>query len=284
MVEFVQLATSVPIAKMKVPCIGQLKYNGTRCIAFVNNGLVTFRTRNNKAFTYPRLSEALSGTGQYVLDGELCFGDSRGHNHTKVSGIVNSSIHGNPIASTHGLSYNVFDMLDPHEFIANKCTQNYRMRYGRLTSLLCNTGPFIKSAKTWEFETLQQIQDTYEDLLLQGYEGMIIKHWEDLYEWKRSKQWAKLKAEKPVDLLCTGVKPGTRKYEGMIGSLLCVGEAEGKWVEVHVSGLTDAQRDMDESEFVGRTIEITYNEVIKDNATGKWSLFLPRFESVRIDK
>lgn len=287
MVEFVQLADSVPLAKVKLPCIGQLKYNGTRCIAFCNDGKVTFSTRNQKQFTYPKLEQALQRFihNDWVLDGELCFGDSKDTDHTKVSGIVNSSIHGNPIADNHKLSYNVFDFLTGLEFRNNHCQWPYSERYQRLQSIFVNTGPFIQVAKTWEFENHDQIQETYNDLLLQGYEGLILKYWKDTYVWKRSKNWIKMKAVKTADLKCIDTFEGLGKYTGMLGGVICVGEVEGKKIKVRVgSGLTDCHRAMPDSEFLDKIIEVKYNTIIKDANNDYWSLFLPRFVGVRFDK
>ena len=80
MVEFVQLADSVPLAKVKLPCVGQLKYNGTRCLAFCKDGEVTFMTRNQKVFTYPKLAKALGkqvviATATVALQEQIMFKD-----------------------------------------------------------------------------------------------------------------------------------------------------------------------------------------------------------------
>ncbi len=284
--EFCQLADSLPIEKVKVPCLGQLKYNGTRCIAFINEGKVTFKTRNQKEFTYPRLAEQLQNIkGKAVFDGELCFGDSQHSDHTKVSGIVNSSIHGNPIGSAHNLSYNVFDCIPFEEFHKQSCDLTYKDRFRMVQHTFINTGPFIKIAKTWEFESIKEVQDTYADLLEQGYEGLILKYWHHKYEWKRSKQWIKMKAIETADLKCVGIYGGEGKYTGMIGGLLCEGVVDDKFIKVRVgSGLNDFQRGLTEDDFYGSTIEVLYNTVIQDKKTSEWSLFLPRFKSVRIDK
>lgn len=287
MPEFVQLADKVPLPKVKLPCIGQLKYNGTRCIAIHKDGKTILKTRNQKEFTYPKLTNILDQykCGNFVLDGELCFGDSKGHDHTKVSGIVNSSIHGNPIADSHKLNYNLFDILLGDQFEKQHCTVPYRERYRDLNSLFDNHGPFIQVTKTWEFESHKEIEDTFNDLLLQGYEGLILKYWQDIYVWKRSKNWIKMKAEEDADLICVDIKPGTNKYTGMIGALYCEGVVEGKQVKVKVgSGLDDNDRAQSETYFIGKTIEVNYNTVIQDKTTGEWSLFLPIFKSVRFDK
>ena len=71
----------------------------------------------------------------------------------------------------------------------------------------------------------------------------------------------------------------------MIGKLKCQGIVEGKEVTVNVgSGLADLQRGLPETEFLFRTIEVKYNAVIIDSRTGEYSLFLPRFIMVRLDK
>ena len=49
------------------------------------------------------------------------------------------------------------------------------------------------------------------------------------------------------------------------------------------SGLTDADREQDHKKFLGKIIEVVYNEKIKAK-DGTFSLFLPRFVTVREDK
>ena len=285
----VQLAVEVPIDKCPLPCIGQLKYNGVRVVALINNQGVTFKTRNGKEFEYPILAEKLLKSREYaatdfVFDGELSFGDSQGTNHTKVSGIVNSAIHGSPIRQK--LHYNVFDSMPMNTFLNQDETLPYISRFGDAQAIIAELDEdLVRAAETYEFYKHEDIEAKFSDMLAKGYEGLILKTWRHKYGYKRSKDWIKLKAVKTADLKVIGINDGTGKYEGGIGSLICHGQVEGKHIEVDVgSGLDDEKRMHSElSSWIGDTIEVKYNEVIRNKEDNGWTLFLPRFVTVRGD-
>lgn len=92
-----------------------------------------------------------------------------------------------------------------------------------------------------------------------------------------------MKAEIEADLRVTGFLPGTGKYEGKIGSLV-VESADGQVKTAVGTGLSDEERSMNPSEFVGKIAAIKYNAVITDKKTKAKSLFLPVFIEVREDK
>ena len=48
--------------------------------------------------------------------------------------------------------------------------------------------------------------------------------------------------------------------------------------------MSDEQRKMDPDEFIGKIISVKYNEKIKDKNSEHWSLFLPIFQELRLDK
>lgn len=288
----VQLAKEEDIKNVSLPITGQIKYNGTRVIAIVEPGdSVLFKTRNGHSFKFPSLEKVILDTILYptvseygcIYDGELCFGDSQGENHARVSGIVNSAIKGTPIPDHLGLVFNTFDFMSKPEFDAAECHKTYRERYTNLHNSFLPS-KFMKVAETLEFTTTEQIQAKFSEVLANRYEGLILKSWDHKYTFKRSKDWIKLKAIKDATLEVLNIIPGEGKYEGMIGALQCDGTVEGKHVIVNVgSGLNDADRSMDPSHFVGAKIDVKYNEVIANKNDNTFSLFLPRFITVRGD-
>jgi len=143
----------------------------------------------------------------------------------------------------------------------------------------------LELAVTNEAHNKEAVEELYEEVIAQNYEGLILKRADHLYTFKRSKDWVKLKEIKTADLKCVGVQEGTGKYEGMIGALMCEGMVEGKFVTVNVgSGLSDVQRSLDDIQYIGETIEVKYNSVIRDSVTNQFSLFLPRYAIARFDK
>lgn len=283
----VQLATAVDISKIDTPIIGQLKYNGTRVIARYQDGNVLLHTRNGHPFSFPSLEKAIkqySAPYNHVLDGELCFGDSQNENHAKVSGIVNSAIKGTPI-SAEGLLFNTFDTLSLREFDSQTCDDSYIYRLKILQSIITpNESNIIKVADTYFFDTREEIQAKFDEVIANGYEGLILKRFHHFYSYKRSSDWIKLKAIKDATLSVVNILEGEGKYEGQIGALTCEGEVEGKHVIVDVgSGLSDSDRARSPADFIGKNVDVLYNEIIANKKDNTLSLFLPRYVCIRGD-
>lgn len=285
----VQLAMEVPLNKIPLPCLGQLKYNGVRVTVLIREfDDIKFVTRNGLVFEYPELKTSIKllNLSYYMLDGELCFGNSQYTDHTAVSGIVNSALKTTPIRNGLPLVYNVFDCMELSDFITQECSTPYSVRLTNVEKLLEKTIlNNIKVAQTWNFMSHADIDIKFKELLEQGFEGMILKSWQHKYLFKRSKDWIKLKSIKTADLKCYAIQEGKGKYQGMIGALLCKGDVEGENIFVSVgSGLNDCARSIPEEHYIGKTIEIKYNSIIQDKTTNIWSLFLPRYVQVRFDK
>lgn len=286
----IQLAKEVDIDKLTMPILGQLKYNGARVITLVQDGVVTFKSRGGHEFGYPELREIIRKGFEpgenYMLDGELTFGDSQGSDHTAVSGMINSAIKGTPVRNNLGLIYHVFDSMPLEEFNASKCNRLYDERLSLVVKHVDNIGsPKVQVATTYGFQSKEDINRQYEHLLSLGYEGLILKYKTHKYTFKKNANWIKMKATETADLLCVDYQEGKGKYEGMIGALICEGKVKGKDVIVSVgSGLNDNDRSISPNHYVGKIIEVDYNKVIQDSKTSGWSLFLPRFVIVRKDK
>ena len=287
----VQLAKEVPLAKLTYPLLAQIKYDGVRVIARVkaSQNKCELFTRNGKLINCPSISDTLLANidADIVLDGELTTADGKMTGRTSISGRVNSALHGG-ILSVYDLVFTVFDYIPSNAFDEGECIYPYSFRFEQasnyVTGLNCK---YIKLANWREVHSAEDANDYYTKVLAEGYEGVILKSREHKYTFKRSKDWVKVKAIKSADLTCDVAvpgKPGT-KYEKDIGALECYGEVEGKQVKVSVgSGLSDAERQYNINYFDGKTIEIKYNGVIRNAEDNGWTLFLPRFISVRFDK
>lgn len=117
-----------------------------------------------------------------------------------------------------------------------------------------------------------------------GYEGIMIKDPEAIYECKRTTAWLKLKPFIEVSLEVIDVEVGTGKNEGRLGALVCEGQDDGRAIRVNVgSGLSDDQRDAiwaDRQSVIGRIAEVRADAVTQ-NQDGTFSLRFPRFKTFR---
>ncbi len=297
----VQLAKTVNLSTIKYPCIAQIKYDGVRVITVKEKYKVTFRTRNGKRFKYPALETFLlenHGAEEFVLDGELTYGVGHSEHRLSISGLLISAIAGTPLVSDD-LCYNIFDCLELTELKEQLCYRTYKQRYSYLLHIftpnfdnetatigpLANTNNIIQITGYFDINSEQEANEKYAFVLNEGWEGLVLKHWTHLYTFKRSKDWMKLKAIKDADLFCTGVFLGKGKFEGQIGGLICQGVVEGKFIDVRVgSGLCDWDRRQPQSIYIGKTIEVLYNSITQNAITEEYSLFLPRFSRIRLDK
>jgi len=286
----IQLAKEEDIGKIKFPILAQLKYNGARVIALVQDGIVTLKSRGGHTFKFPDLENTLSYLPDCMIDGELTIGDSCNEDHTLVSGMVTSAMRGGYIKNDK-LVYNIFDTMSIQEFYNQDCRVIYNDRMINVLKLLKILKDLEKElpakvilARTTEVTNKSILLEIYNTLLEKGYEGLILKHKDSKYTFKKNKTWIKMKATETADLTCVNYNEGKDKYEGLIGSLVCQGLIGGKIIEVSVAGLTDEARCVDPQYYIGKVIEIKYNKIIKDSSTGLYSLFLPRFVCVRKDK
>lgn len=283
----VQLAKEVPLSKIDFPCYAQLKYDGVRLIAIKYTTGVKFYTRNGKLVNLPYLASVLENFDGplCVLDGEITLGFGKQDERTKVSGLINSAIHGGTIDESK-LVYNIFDIMDTDDWHAGKCNVPFFERNEAMITYLSMLGHLQFQPVVSHFmSTIEQVQYLYKSFIKENFEGLILKPSNHLYTFKRSKDWVKVKETKTADLVCNVVEYGTGKYYNAIGSLNCSGTVEGKQIQVNVgSGLTDYDRYLKHSHYLGKTIEVKYNSLIQDSITKRWSLFLPRFVQVRIDK
>lgn len=284
----VQLAKEQPLEKIKLPCYVETKFDGVRIIITIDTqNKVTFRTRNGHEVHLPESAKILSAVGIYpiMLDTEVTLSTGKMEDRTQVAGMLNSARHGTKINESL-LVFNIFDRLELSEFEQQKCTQIFVLRRRLLqetVNVIQNLA--FKAVDSFICCSVLEIELHYKTLIAKGFEGLIIKHGSDLYQYKRSTTWTKMKETKTADLKCIEVLAGDGKYKDEIGALLCVGNVEGKrvWVKVG-SGLTDSDRAKPWDTYQDKTIEVKYNSVIQNVVTEQYSLFLPRFVCVRFDK
>jgi ATP-dependent DNA ligase len=129
--------------------------------------------------------------------------------------------------------------------------------------------------------TPDEARETFDSYLAEGQEGIILKDLNGVWEDKRAKHQIKFKGELECELRVVGIQPGTGKYSGMLGALIC--ESEDGVVKADVgSGFKDDQR-VDADFYLDKIVSVKYNARIK-NKQGEESLFLPVFIEVRGDK
>ena len=122
-----------------------------------------------------------------------------------------------------------------------------------------------------------------------GYEGIMLKEPNAVYECKRTVSWLKIKPFIEVSLTAVAIEEGTGKNVGKMGAVLFEGTDDGKFIRVSVGGgWSDkdradiwAARNTPES-VVGDVGEVRADAAtLNQDSTDVWSLRFPRFKTWR---
>lgn len=264
------------------------KLDGVRVITIVNadNKTATMYSRNGKVLeNFGHITAAIEANinlfdRSMVLDGEMVSSSFQA---------LMKQVHRKSDAETTDARLMLFDILPLSEFQKGKSVLGQKRRSNLLRSM--------KSVfdKVGSIDIIPQIEinlDDYvgelqfkqynKDAIEAGYEGIMIKDVDAIYECKRSVSWLKQKPFIEVSLTVISVEEGTGKNAGKLGALICEGEDDGKKIQVNVgSGLTDSQRAEfwnDQQDLLGQIVEIRADAATRNqDSEDVWSLRFPRF-------
>lgn len=267
------------------PCLVQEKLDGVRCIIIKRDGKITAYTRQGREIPIKKLADILVQfpNDNIVLDGELLMA---GELRQDTSGKINSLIKtGYKAEIDNQLEYFVFDIMTLEEWVSKTTTLLAFERAIEVQATVSMLGsPFKEPAQKFaEFE--EDIFKFYKEIRDTGGEGVIIKT-NTMYEWKRSKNWRKLKAICSCTLEIEGFTEGTGKNAGKVGAVTC--KSSDGCLRVNVNPKTDEIRDYitdNIQKLPYQKIEVLFNELIVSK-DGSCSLFLPRMADnwLRVDK
>ena len=266
------------------------KLDGVRVITIVYpDGRVDQYSRNGKELlNFQKIKDQISDIASIfsrpmVLDGEVMsssFQDLMKQVNRKSN--VNS---GDAIL-------NLFDILPlsdfkkgEHNVVQKERTEYLTRWYENNISKLPNVTVLNHALLDLDTKEGQKLFKMYNKSAIDnGYEGLMIKDPEAIYECKRSTAWLKLKPFIEVSLEVTDVEEGTGKNVGRLGAFVCSGVDDGKLITVNVgSGFSDDNRIefyRDRNLVVGRIVEVRADAVTQ-NQDGSYSLRFPRFKCFR---
>lgn len=264
------------------------KLDGVRVITIVNmdNRTVTQYTRNGKVLeNFGHITKALEENidligRSMVLDGEMISSSFQA---------LMKQVHRKDNVQADDAVLMLFDILPLSEFQSGESVLGQKRR----SNLLKTMKPIFD--KIGNIGVLPQIEvdlDSYvgevqfkefnKQAIDDGYEGIMIKDVDAVYECKRSASWLKQKPFIEVSLTVTAVEEGTGKNEGRLGALICEGVDDGKKIQVNVgSGFTDDQRTdywSDKDALLGQVVEVRADAATRSqDSDDVWSLRFPRF-------
>ena len=275
-------------AKLTGAKILQPKLDGVRAITVVDyeSKTVTMYTRNGKVLdNFGHITAYLEGFMEefgrsYVLDGEVV---SRSFQD------LMKQVHRKDNVQATDARLCLFDIVPLVEFKAGKSVMAQKRRSAFLKNfenIFADSG-FIEiipqiEVNLDEFLGELEYKDYNKKAVEEGFEGIMIKDPNAVYECKRTVSWMKSKPFIEVSLSVTAVEEGTGKNQGRLGALVCEGEDDGKRIVVNVgSGLTDDQRKefwAAKDTLVGQVVEIRADAATRSqDSENTWSLRFPRF-------
>ena len=276
--------------KVKGKKLLEPKLDGVRCITVVDyeSRTVTQYTRNGKVLeNFSHITKALEyymdEIGRsYVLDGEVVSDSFQD---------LMKQVHRKDNVEAQDAKLCLFDIVPLVEFKAGESVQGQRRRSNMLKTfekIFSDTGCIEIIPQTEvDLDTMVgevEFKDYNKKMVEEGYEGIMIKDIDNVYQCKRSTSWLKMKPFIEVSLEVKHVEEGTGRNVGKLGAFVCEGLDDGKQISVNVgSGFTDANRDdfwSDRDSIVGNLVEVRA-DAITQNQDGTYSLRFPRFKTFR---
>ena len=260
------------------------KLDGVRVITIIDAeaGTATMYSRNGKVLeNFGHITSAIEANinlfeRSMVLDGEMVSSSFQA---------LMKQVHRKSDAQTDDARLMLFDVLPLSEFKKGKSVLGQKRRSNLLRGMKATLD------KIGSIDIIPQIEvdlDEYvgelqfkqynKEAIEAGFEGIMIKDVDAIYECKRSTSWLKQKPFIEVSLTIVGVEPGTGKNEGKMGAVICEGEDDGKFIRVNVgSGWTDDQRAEIDDEVIGQVLEVRADAITRSqDSEDVYSLRFPR--------
>jgi len=269
-------------SKLRGPVFVEPKLDGVRVVAICDTKKdeVVLMSRNGKELVnFPHINTQLFHLlgeldQSWVFDGEIMSADFQS---------LMKQIHRKGDAQTDDAVLNLFDCMPLNEFLEGGCDKLLTERKKWLESFQFE--PNIKVIESVRFDLdkeYDRFMDYNRSCIDKGYEGIMIKPVDGVYECKRSSLWLKVKPFIEVSLKVVDVEEGTGRNAGKLGALIVEGTDDGKFIRTNVgSGLTDEDRETfwkDTEKLIGQIVEVRADAVTQNqDAVDEYSLRFPRF-------
>lgn len=271
------------------PWIVEAKYDGMRVIATCRNGFVTYYSRSGKVIGHLQglFDEDIIKIGKKLNMGIVIDGEVLGASFSETMSARGEE----NIAAKQKLRLVVFEVLTLEEW-QKQSTPKQKLRSAGVQRLLASLDvDKLSPPVAVECKTKKEVESFYQRVVKDGYEGVIIKNPNGVYEWKRSKNWIKWKPVNDVDLKIMEMEAGTlgTKYENSLGNLILEGTDEnGNVIKCSCgSGFSDEQRKEMwnyKQKYIGSIAKIEFQELTKVEDRDTFALRFPVFVCIRDDK
>jgi DNA ligase 1 len=271
------------------PAEASAKLDGERTIAIVTSDGVTYYSRSGKIAAHvnglfdDELMRIHSEYGDFAMDGERYAGD--------FTTTMNAKKEGNEDAKSK-MQFFAFFIMPLNDWKQQKTSITMKKARDTLESILDSSFTKITLPQSVIVHNYEEMMDRCNYVIDElGQEGLIIKDLNSTYKWDRDYAWTKVKRFYDADCTITGFYNGRAKtrLENTLGGITVMGILEdGTQIETNVgSGFSDELRNEifeNQSEWLGRTVVIKYQEVSKSKSKEVASLRFPTYVRCRDDK
>jgi bifunctional non-homologous end joining protein LigD len=202
----------------------QEKFDGTRGIMYIKNGVVTGLINRTCDSDYAKKFPEIVNEAKYIktknciLDGEITFFKKSGHPFFLTANAKPET------KKSFEIRYMVFDIVS----LNNKSVKHLPLmeRLKILEQIIPSNLSHIKVIKT--FKDTNKFQKMYKQIVKREGEGVILKHKESKYVTGSREHWVKIKKEKDADCIVVGITNGTGRRKWTFGALVLAQYHKGK--------------------------------------------------------
>jgi bifunctional non-homologous end joining protein LigD len=240
------LATSVDKPFDGTEWLFEIKWDGYRAVAFIENGKVRLVSRNQNELTarYPELKDLARSVKAKtaILDGEVVALDEEGRaSFTLMQQRTGFRSGGRRVAAKADVPvlYYAFDLLYLDGYDWRKVSLEERKK--KLASLLV-TGDSLRYSDHYEKQGIA----LFEMARAKGLEGILAKKRDSIYQERRTSEWLKIKITHRLECVIGGyTEPeGSRAHFGSV--VLGLYDKQGQLIHVGQAGSGFDQKSLDE--------------------------------------
>ena len=270
----------------------EVKLDGVRVLTIIRKNKVEMFSRNGKQFhNFGHIIEEIENVIKenptpydLVLDGEVMSANFQD---------LMKQVHRKDGKQTKDAVLHLFDLCPLTNFQKGRWETNQAERSLLVKEWVAKHSILLKHVQTLDWENVdldtidgqKRFVELNKSAVEGGYEGVMIKDPQAMYECKRTHSWLKAKPFIEVTLIVVSVEEGTGRNKGRLGAILVEGQDDGYKYRLSCgSGFSDIQRDeywSKRDDLIGQLVEIRADAKTRSQDAETFSLRFPRFKCFR---
>ncbi len=270
----------------------EIKLDGVRVLTIIRQNKVEMFSRNGKQFhNFGHIISEIENVLKkdpapynLVLDGEVMSANFQD---------LMKQVHRKDGKQTKDAVLHLFDLCPLENFQKGRWNTSQTARSLLVKEWVAKNSVLLRHIKTLEWENVdldtiegqKRFVELNKSAVKGGYEGVMIKDPDAVYECKRTHSWLKAKPFIEVTLKVVSVEEGTGRNKGRLGAILVEGEDDGYEYSLSCgSGFSDIQREeywAKRDQLIGQLVEIRADAKTKSKDAVAFSLRFPRFKCFR---